>query len=180
MTHWQRSWCWEKLRAEEKGVTEDDMVGWHHQLNRHEFEQAPGDSKGQRSLACCGPWGCKELTYWLNNSDKLWRLHKIHPREDPRKDTRKEVVISQGSGSWDSVRGCVCLNETQQTNDGWKWEPQTENNKKQCPKLCEDWAAPHLAFSTASCMGSCSTKGLFTRWQAIIRLETTQREVSQC
>ena len=40
-------------RREEKGPTEDDMVGWHHQLNEHEFEQATGDSEGQESLACC-------------------------------------------------------------------------------------------------------------------------------
>jgi len=37
------------------------MVGWHHQLNEHEFEQALGDGKGQESLARCSPWGCKEL-----------------------------------------------------------------------------------------------------------------------
>ena len=39
------------------GVTEDEMVGWHHQVNEHEFEQALGDSEGQRSLACYSPWG---------------------------------------------------------------------------------------------------------------------------
>ena len=38
----------------------DEMVGWHHGLNGHEFEQAPGDDKGQGSLACCSPWGRKE------------------------------------------------------------------------------------------------------------------------
>ena len=37
------------------------MFGWNHQLNRHEFEQTPGDSEGQVRLACCSPWGCKEL-----------------------------------------------------------------------------------------------------------------------
>ena len=41
---------------EEKGLTEGAMVGWHHQLNGHEFEQAPRDSEGQGSLACCSPW----------------------------------------------------------------------------------------------------------------------------
>ena len=45
---------------EEKGMKEDEMVGWHHQLNGHEFEQIPGDSEGPRSLARCSPWGCKE------------------------------------------------------------------------------------------------------------------------
>ena len=47
-------------RQEEKGMTEDKIVGWHHQLDGREFEQAPGDSEGQGSLACCSPWGCKE------------------------------------------------------------------------------------------------------------------------
>ena len=42
-------------------MTEDEMVGWHHQPNGHEFEQAPGVSDGQRSLVCCSPRGCKEL-----------------------------------------------------------------------------------------------------------------------
>ena len=41
-------------------MTEDKMVGWHHQLNGHEFEQAPGVGDGQASLVCCSPWGCKE------------------------------------------------------------------------------------------------------------------------
>ena len=43
-----------------KGQTEDEMVGWHHRLNGHEFEQAPEVGDGQGSLACCSPWGCKE------------------------------------------------------------------------------------------------------------------------
>ena len=42
-------------------VTEDEMIGWHHQLKGHEFEQTLGNSRGQKSLACCGPWVCKEL-----------------------------------------------------------------------------------------------------------------------
>ena len=39
---------------------EDEMVGWHHQLNEHEFEQTPGDGEGKGSLACCSPWGHKK------------------------------------------------------------------------------------------------------------------------
>ena len=45
---------------QEKGMTEDKMVGWHHRLNEHEFEQALGVGDGQGSLACCSPWGHKE------------------------------------------------------------------------------------------------------------------------
>ena len=44
----------------EKGVTEDEIVGWHHQLKGHEFEQTQEDSEGQGSLVCSSPWGCKE------------------------------------------------------------------------------------------------------------------------
>ena len=58
-------------RQEEKDMTEDEMVGWHHRLDEHEFEQALGVGDGQWSLACCSPWGCKELdtTEWLNWSE---------------------------------------------------------------------------------------------------------------
>ena len=45
---------------EEKRAVEDEMVGWHHWLNGHEFKQTPGDSEGQVRLVCCSPWGCKE------------------------------------------------------------------------------------------------------------------------
>ena len=51
-------------------MTEDEMVRWHHRLNGHEFEQAPGDAERQRSLGCCSPWGCREsdTTEGLNNN----------------------------------------------------------------------------------------------------------------
>ena len=49
-------------RQEEKGMTEDEMVGWHHRLNGYEFEQALGNGEGQGSLACCSPWGHREST----------------------------------------------------------------------------------------------------------------------
>ena len=55
-------------RQEEKGMTEDEMVGWHHWLGGHDFEQAPGVGDGQGGLACYSPWGCKEsnMTEGLN------------------------------------------------------------------------------------------------------------------
>ena len=54
-----------------RGQQRDEMVGWHYQLNGHEFEQTPGDSEGQRSLVCCSPWGKKEsdMTEQLNNNN---------------------------------------------------------------------------------------------------------------
>ena len=49
-------------------MTEDKMAGWHHRLNKHDFEQALGDGEGQGSLVCCSPWGRKE-------SDTTWQLN---------------------------------------------------------------------------------------------------------
>ena len=46
---------------ERQRTTEDEMAGWHHRLNGHEFEQATGVGEGQGSLAYCSPWGCKEM-----------------------------------------------------------------------------------------------------------------------
>ena len=53
------------------------MVGWHHQLNGHEFEETPGDGTGQGSLVCCSPWNCKEsdMTQRLNNKNLGTRYH---------------------------------------------------------------------------------------------------------
>ena len=58
-------------RQEEKGTTEDEMVRWYHRLNGHEFEHVPGAGDRQEGLACCSPWGCKELdmTKWLNSTE---------------------------------------------------------------------------------------------------------------
>ena len=75
-------------RQEEKGLTEDEMVGWHHRLNGHEFEQAAGDGEGQGSLASCSPWGSQRVRHnWaaeqqqqplekLRLTDNKWLLHR--------------------------------------------------------------------------------------------------------
>jgi len=69
---WINAQGWERLKAGGEGMAEDEMVGWHHQLNGHEFEQTLKVSDGQGTLACCSPWGPKELdmTEWLN-----WTRH---------------------------------------------------------------------------------------------------------
>ena len=63
-------------RREEKGMTEDEMAGWHHRLNEHEFEQALGVGDGQGGLACCSPWGLKEsdTTERLNWTELLTEI----------------------------------------------------------------------------------------------------------
>ena len=62
---------------EKKRMTEDEMVGWHHWLNGHESEQAPGDGEAQGSRVCCSSCGCKEpnMTEWLNNSNNKGSWH---------------------------------------------------------------------------------------------------------
>ena len=88
---------------EEKGVTEDEIVGWHHQLNGCEFGRAPGDSEGQGSLGSCSPWGLKEsdtterlnsnnekktflsLGLWQSGGSQPWR--HVMPRENPLSST---------------------------------------------------------------------------------------------
>ena len=99
LTHWKRpmshwkwwkvmgkdQWCWEKLKVggegdKEKGTTEDEMVGCHHWLNGHEFEQTPGDNEGQGSLECCSPWGHEksDKTEWLNNNNIFGNYQRDH------------------------------------------------------------------------------------------------------
>ena len=77
-------------------MTDDEMVGWHHQFNGHEFEQALGDGEGQGSLACCNAWDHKEsdTTEWLNNSKKtlgLPFLKKNRPGDFPGFPVAKAV-----------------------------------------------------------------------------------------
>ena len=68
LTQWKDPDAGKGWRQEEKEMTEDEMVGWHHWFDGHEFEQALGVGDGQGSLACCSPWDCKELDTagWLN------------------------------------------------------------------------------------------------------------------
>ena len=63
-------------RREEKRTIEDEMVGWHHWLNGHEFDQTPGDGEGQQSLACCSPWDCRESD---TTEQQQWWSHLICP-----------------------------------------------------------------------------------------------------
>ena len=61
-------------RQEEKGMTEDEMVGWHHRLNGHEFEQAPGVGDRQGGLACCSPWDHRIWHDWVTELNFILKL----------------------------------------------------------------------------------------------------------
>ena len=70
-------------------MTEDKMIGRHHQLNSLEFEQTPGDSEGQGNLECCSPWGHKksDMTEQLNTTTTT--IYKIDSKMDVRPETKK-------------------------------------------------------------------------------------------
>ena len=71
---WKDPGAGKDWRQEEKRTTEDEMVGWYHQLNGHEFEQAPEVGEGQGGLVCCGSWGRKgsDTTEWLNWTETFY------------------------------------------------------------------------------------------------------------
>ena len=79
-------------RQEEKGMTEDEMVGWYHRLDGHEFEQAARVGDGQGSLACGSPWGCKEshMTARLNWTKGETTVHREH---NPGKATTRRRYV---------------------------------------------------------------------------------------
>ena len=66
LTHWIRLWCWERLKAGGEGDTEDEMVGWHHRLDGHEFEKAPGVGEGQGETWCATVHGVAKSQTWLS------------------------------------------------------------------------------------------------------------------
>ena len=68
-------------RQEEKGTTEDEMIGWHHWLNGHEFEQAPGVCDGQGSLSCCSPWGRRVGHHWATEVKLILCANQLYLKE---------------------------------------------------------------------------------------------------
>ena len=73
------------MKAEGEGVTEDEMIGWHHQLDEHEFKQTSGDNEGQGSLVCCSSWGHKEFDMtkcFLQRWRRSIQSVKTRPRAD--------------------------------------------------------------------------------------------------
>ena len=107
-------------RQKEKGMTEDEMIGWHHQLDGHEFEQALGVGGGQGGLACCSPWGHNELdmTEWLNWTELIW---EGIPRSRTKETGR---VIREGgkANKWWAVDLTT-----------WLWLSPTVDTLKDCP-----------------------------------------------
>ena len=112
--HW-KDWCWSwssntlatwyedldagKVWRQEKGPTEDEVVGWHHRLNRHEFEQVPGHGEGEGSLVCCSPWSLKE-------SDMTERLIATATRLLKNVENNLLFSIMSLDGDLESIMAC--------------------------------------------------------------------------
>ena len=97
-------------RQEEKGMTEEEMVGWHHRLDGHEFEQALGVGDGQASLVCCSPWGHKELnmTEQLNGNEFLFpRLVPTHITWLPRLSSINFKPCLSNTYLFSSIKVCI-------------------------------------------------------------------------
>ena len=98
-------------RQEKRGMTKDEMVGWHHWFNGHEFEQTLGDSGGQGSLACCSPGGCQEsdMTEQLNNNNNSFWVLSLLPWLDPFRSRSPYgfllLLVPKSSHSW-QVSAC--------------------------------------------------------------------------
>ena len=128
-------------RQEEKEMTEDDMIGWYHQLNWYEFEQAAGDEGGQGSLMCCGPWGCKEtdMTEWLNQTDWL-----------------KEHYMYSKKGEWINLRWVTWLIEVHHTIKKIKISDRIKHTKK----VINIWSKSHHHGNLPHCV--CNSQNLAT------------------
>ena len=100
------------------------MIGWHHRLNGHEFEQAPGDSEGQGSLVCCSPWGHKEsdTTEWLNNNKgKILQVEEGEQSPRKLKEGDKSCIrdrVALGHVKTGGVNGSV-LPEAKSSDSFW-------------------------------------------------------------
>ena len=99
LTHWERAWCWERLKTGGEGMTEGEMVWWHHWLNRHDFEQTSGVGDGQRSPACFSSWGRKEL-------DTTERLNWIEPRAGT---SQVVLLVKDLSASAENIRNASLI-----------------------------------------------------------------------
>ena len=94
-------------RQEEKVMTEDEVVGWHHRLDGHEFEQPLGDGEGQESLACCSPWGRRVRHDWATEqqpgSVRCWYVLGVYHGQENRHrlpSWHKSVLKPHSSETW--------------------------------------------------------------------------------
>ena len=110
-THWKRPFAGKDWRWEEAGTTEDELVGWHHRLDGHEFEQALGADDGQGSLVCCSPWSHKEsdMTEWLNWTELRSLVNETCLRASVVAHLRSQNGLRPKRASLMSSKPCLIL-----------------------------------------------------------------------
>ena len=156
-------------RQEEKRMTEDEIIGWHHQLYGHEFEQSPGVADGQGSLACCSPWGCKEPDMtelnWteLNLQFGKIRLQRTHTQvalvvNNPPAHARdvKDAVLIPGLGRSPGVGNGNPLQYSCLENyiDRGAWQAIVHGAAKSQTWL-SDWEhSTHMCYAKVRLLGS--------------------------
>ena len=110
-------------RQEEKGTTEDEMVGWHHRLDGHEFEQALEDDEGQGSLVCWNPWGHKGSDTTERLTATVWKLNPKICRQQAG-DAEEPVWFQPKYGqAWDQGRTSISFWV-------WRWEKGQQLSSK--------------------------------------------------
>ena len=164
-------------RQEEKGI-EDEIVGWHHWLNGHEFEQTPGD-EGQGSLVCCSPWGHKEsdMTEWLNNNNSLnlpfgiqgksRRLNELYCLQIRKRDMKKTFPWEGCTESCSISASWRILNQktqpSQRSGEGriYYLQPDSSNwhmSEKGRAQPLKEWHSPRTTNTTKTDLNQMDSK----------------------
>ena len=94
LTPWKRPWCWERLKAERKGTTEDEMVGWHHRLNGHEFEQTLDWWWIGKPGVLQSTWSQRVGHAWVTKLNKIVVFNLCFPLESPVSLLNNTVLLS--------------------------------------------------------------------------------------
>ena len=119
LTHWKRFWCWKDWRQEEKGMTEDEMVGWHHRINGHEFKRILGDCERQKPgmLQSVGlqrvghDWTIEQQqpkTQLIKENFTMWQLLLLYYCCYVRAYTCMLIYTHTISLARDSISSCCC------------------------------------------------------------------------
>ena len=143
LTRWKRPWHWARLGQEEMGVTEDEILGWHHRLNGYVFEQTLEVSEGQGSLAWCSPWHHKELdrAEWLNNNNDSGMIHDLTELSKRKAIPKWLPQLSSKKASTRLQANSRCDNSIIECLEYFKIKINTCNNTSQVSELQEKYTS---------------------------------------
>ena len=113
-------------RREEKGTTEDEVVGWHHWLDEHESEQALGVGDGQGSLACCSPWGHKES----DTTERLNWTAKVQFHIGVQRSLEEGAVLCFVAVRWACHTSTSATEGKRNHEIAWNWWKKSQSNER--------------------------------------------------